>query len=96
MKIKKYEEIKYEPNRMIDEYKKDIRNLTIIVFIVAILGIIACLRGLKIATEYEVLKRENEELVKANEMKDSLISDYQENLKDLFIENQELKFGGNK
>ena len=39
------------------------------------------------------LYRENQTLLKVIEMKDSMIADLEENLKDLFIENQNLKFG---
>jgi len=60
------------------DYKKQIRILSLIIFIVAILGIIACIEGMKIATKYEALKIENNELVKANEIKNSIISDLQE------------------
>lgn len=94
MKIKKYEEVKYVAVK--NTLKRDLIITTAISIILAILGIYACIRGMKVAAECEALKRENAELVKASKMKDSVIADYEENLKDLFVENQELKFGGNR
>ena len=94
MKTKKYEEVKYVA--MKNTFKRDLVITTTIAVIMGLLGIYACIKGLKLSAEYEVLKRENEELVKVNKVKDSIIADYEENLKDLFVENQELKFGGNR
>ena len=60
------------------DYKKQIRILSLIIFIVAILGITACIEGMKVATKYEALKIENNELNKVVEMQKSIISDLQE------------------
>ena len=90
MKYKKYSEVNYIP-------VKEKRNLTI-AFIIAIILIIILNVSIIIKLSMETVKltMENQELNKVIEMKDSMISDLEENCKDLFIENQNLKFGGNR
>lgn len=75
---------------------KEKRNLYIL-FILSIIFIIAITTAvfIKLYINLIELYTENQELNKVIEMKNSQIADLEENLKDLFIENQNLKFGGN-
>lgn len=103
MKYKKYEEVKRVKNKLESEINtnfKVLRRVSIGMTIIALIISIACM---KLGIENEALMLENEDLKKgietlshAVETKDSMIADLEENCKDLFIENQNLKFGGNK
>ena len=72
MKPKKYEEVQYIPVK--NTLKRDLIITTAIAIIMGLLGIYACIRGMKVAAECEALKRENVELVKASKMKDIKIT----------------------
>ena len=92
MKPKKYEEVNYIAVKAdINKSFRFLRKVSIGMTIIALIISIACM---KLALENDSLKIENQELNKAIEMKNSQISDLEENCKDLFIENQNLKFGG--
>ena len=78
MKTKKYEEVTYIPNTTIKELKYAIHIVSGIAIIVCIVGIFIGIEHIRLATKYEALKIENNELVKVNEMKESMISDLQE------------------
>lgn len=102
MKYKKYEEVKRVKNKLESEINtnfKVLRRVSIGMTLIALIISIACM---KLGIENDALKLENEDLRTGIEVlshsietKDSMIADLEENLKDLFIENQNLKFGGN-
>lgn len=96
MKYKKYEEVKRVKNKLESEINtnfKVLRRVSIGMTIIALIISIACM---KLGIENDSLKIENAELTKAIEMKNSMISDLEENCKDLYIEIENLKFGGDK
>ena len=95
MKIKSLEEVKRQRNKLEDEIKKDFKIQTTITVILAILAIIVCFKSMKLAIDYEALKKEKEDLERITETQSSMISDLEENCKDLYIEIENLKFGGN-
>lgn len=73
-------------------------NVFMVVFMVVliILAITVCFKAMSLSIEHEALKREKEELENITEMQSSMISDLEENCKDLYIEIENLKFGGNR
>ena len=95
MKIKSLEEVKRQRNKLEDEIKKDFKIQTTITVILAILAIIVCFKSMKLAIDYEALNKEKQELEEVTEVQSSMISDLEENCKDLYIEIENLKFGGN-
>ena len=66
------------PDTTIKELKHAIHIVSGIAIIVCIVGIFMGIEHIKLATKYEALKLENAELNKAIEMKNSMISDLQE------------------
>ena len=96
MKLKKYEEVKIEPNKMLSEIKRDFKAQTIITAILVILALIICFKAWDTAVKYEALKKDKQALEDITEMQRSMISDLEENCKDLYIEIENFKFGGNK
>ena len=73
MKPKKYSEVNY----IAVKEKKKIGYTLAIIFLVSAL-FITIMDYAKLGIKYEALKIENNELLKANEIKDSIISDLQE------------------
>ena len=96
MKPKKYEEVKIEPNKMLSEIKRDYKIQTVLIVIVSILALIVCFKLMSLAIDYEALKKEKEALEDLTETQNSMIADLEENCKDLYIEIENLKFGGNE
>ena len=78
MNTKRFEEVKYQANKLGKQLKRDCKIQIIISTIVGILALIICFKSLKISVNYETLKRENIELNKVIDMKNSIISDLQE------------------
>ena len=68
----------------------------IIIAILIILALIICFMSMNLAIDYEALKRENEALEGITQMQNSIISDLEANCKNLYIEIENLKFGGNE
>ena len=68
----------------------------ILIAILIILALIVCFKSMKLAIDYEVLNKEKQALEDLTETQSSMISDLEENCKDLFIEIENLKFGGNE
>lgn len=95
MEYKKYEEVKREKNKLESEINtnfKVLRRISIaMTIIIALIISIACM---KLGIENETLILENEQLNKAIEMKNSQIADLEENCKNLYIDIENLKFGG--
>lgn len=96
MNIKKYEEVKILQDKTLNEIKRDFKAQTIITAILVILALIICFKAWDTAVKYEVLKKDKQALEDITEMQRSMISDLEENCKDLYIEIENLKVGGNK
>ena len=96
MKPKKYEEVKILQDKTLNEIKRDFKAQTIITTILVILALIICFKAWDTAVKYEALKKDKQALEDITEMQRSMISDLEENCKDLYIEIENLKVGGNK
>lgn len=98
MKPKKYEMANYIAmgDKTLNEIKRDFKAQTIITAILVILALIICFMSWDTAVKYEVLKKDKQALEEITEMQRSMISDLEENCKDLYIEIENLKVGGNK
>lgn len=95
-KIKSLEEVKILQDKTLNEIKRDFKAQTIITAILVILALIICFKAWDTAVKYEALKKEKQALEDITEMQRSMISDLEENCKDLYIEIENLKFGGNE
>ena len=95
-KIKSLEEVKMLQDKTLNEIKRDFKAQTIITAILVILALIICFMSWDTAVKYEALKKEKEALEDLTETQNSMISDLEENCKDLYIEIENLKVGGNK
>ena len=89
-------EITYIPNTTIKEIKIAVHIISAIAIIVAIIGIVVCVKYIKLGIKYEALNQEKQALEDLTETQSSMISDLEENCKDLYIEIENLKFGGNE
>lgn len=78
MNIKKYEEVKYKANKLDTDIKRAFKVLSKISIGMTIIALIISIACMKLAIENDSLKLENAELTKAIEMKNSIISDLQE------------------
>lgn len=96
MKPKKYEEVKILQDKTLNEIKRDFKAQTIITAILVILALIICFKAWDTAVKYEELKKDKQALEDITKMQRSMISDLEENCKDLYIEIENLKFGGNE
>ena len=96
MKPKKYEEVKILQDKTLNEIKRDFKAQTIITAILVILALIICFMSWDTAVKYEALNQEKQALEDLTETQNSMISYLEENCKDLYIEIENLKFGGNK
>ena len=95
MNIKKYEEVRREQNRLSDELKRDFKIQTVITVIVSILAIIVCFKAMSLAIDYEALEKEKQALEDTVEMQSSMIADLEENCRDLYVQLENERFGGN-
>ena len=95
LKIRNLEEVTRQRNKLKNEIKRDFKIQTTITVILAILAIIVCFKSMALAIDYEALKKEKQELEEVTETQSSMISDLEENCKDLYIKIENLKFGGN-
>lgn len=96
MNIKKYEEVKILQDKTLNEIKRDFKAQTIITAILVILALIICFKAWDTAVKYETLNKEKQALDDLTKTQSSMISDLEANCKDLYIEIENLKFGGNK
>ena len=96
MKPKKYEEVKILQDKTLNEIKRDFKAQTIITAILIILALIICFKAWDTAVKYEALKKDKQALEDLTEIQSSMIADLEENCKDLYIEIENLKFGGNE
>ena len=73
------------------------KESTAIVIIIAItLNIILCFSLIDLGIKFESLNKEKQALEELTETQSSMIADLEANCKDLFIEIENLKFGGNE
>lgn len=93
MKAKKYEIANYIAmgDKTLNEIKRDFKAQTIITAILVILALIICFMSWNTAVKYEALKKEKQALEDITEMQRSMISDLEENCKNLYLEIEELK-----
>lgn len=91
MKPKKYEEVKILQDKTLNEIKRDFKAQTIITAILVILALIICFMSWDTAVKYEALKKDKQALEDITEMQRSMISDLEENCKDLYIEIENMK-----
>jgi len=96
MKPKKYEEVKILQDKTLNEIKRDFKAQTIITAILVILALIICFMSWDTAVKYEALKKDKQALEDITEMQRSMISDLEENCKDLYIEIENLKIKNNE
>lgn len=88
-------EVKRTDNKFVADIKRDVNILTALAIVASIIGIIVCLYNLKLTIECEDLRQEKQALEDLTETQSSMIADLEENCKDLFVEIENLKFGGN-
>nr|DAI07357.1 MAG TPA: hypothetical protein [Bacteriophage sp.] len=95
MKPKKYEIANYIAmgDKTLNEIKRDFKAQTIITAILVILALIICFMSWDTAVKYEALKKDKQALEDITEMQRSMISDLEENCKDLYIEIENFKQG---
>lgn len=89
-------EVIRKQNKLGNEIKRDFKIQTVLIVIVSILALIVCFKLMSLAIDYEALKKEKKALEDVTEMQRSMISDLEANCKDLYIEIENLKFGGNE
>ncbi len=89
-------EITYIPDTTIKEIQIAVHIISAIAIIVAIIGIVLSANLMRLSAEYEALEREKQALEGLAEMQNSMIADLEANCKDLYIEIENLKFGGNE
>lgn len=85
-KIKSLEEVKMLQDKTLNEIKRDFKAQTIITAILVILALIICFKAWDTAVKYEALKKDKQALEDATEMQRSMISDLEENCRELCIE----------
>lgn len=93
MKPKKYEEVKILQDKTLNEIKRDFKIQTVLIIILAIMTLVVCFKSMSLAIDYEALKKEKEALEDLTETQSSMISDLEENLRDLFTQVEDLKEG---
>ena len=88
MKPKKHEIAHYIAmgDKTLNEIKRDFKAQTIITAILVILALIICFMAWDTAVKYEALKKDKKALEDITKMQRSMISDLEENCKDLYIE----------
>lgn len=86
MNIKKYEEVKILQDKTLNEIKRDFKAQTIITAILVILALIICFMSWDTAVKYEALKKDKQALEDLTEAQSSMISDLEENCRELCIE----------
>lgn len=75
---------------------RDLKGQRILIAILIILALIVCFKAMSLAIDYEALKKEKQALEDLTETQSSMISDLEANCKDLYLEIENLKFGGNE
>lgn len=95
MKPKKYEIANYIAmgDKTLNEIKRDFKAQTIITAILVILALIICFMSWDTAVKYEALKKDKQALEDITKMQRSMISDLEENCKNLYLEIENFKQG---
>ena len=95
MKPKEYEIANYIAmgDKTLNEIKRDFKIQTALIIILSIMTLIVCFKLISLAIDYEALKKDKQALEDVTEMQRSMISDLEENLKDLFTQVEDLKEG---
>ena len=70
---------------------RDLKGQRILIAILIILALIVCFKAMSLAIDYEALKKEKQSLEDLTETQSSMISDLEENCKDLYIEIENMK-----
>lgn len=98
-KIKKQAEVKVQKSKSISETIKEIQKdfviQTILIIIVSLLSLIVCFGNIRLARDYDILNQEKQELERLTETQSSMIADLEENCKDLYVQLENERFGGN-
>lgn len=76
-----------------EEIQKAFIATVILTVTLAIISIVIGFKHVELGIEYEALVQEKEGLEELTEMQSSMISDLEENCKDLFIQLEEYKYG---
>lgn len=97
MKTKKYEEVNYVAMRdtTLQEIKRDFKIQTVFMIILVILALYICFKSMILARDYDILKQEKQELERLTETQSSMIADLKDKCRDLQIELENERFGGN-
>ena len=95
-KIKSLEEVTQLRDTTLKEIKRDFNIQTVLMIILAIIALIICFKSMELAIDYEALEKEKQALEDTVEMQSSMIADLEENCKDLYIELENERFGGNE
>lgn len=85
-KIKSLEEVKILQDKTLNEIKRDFKAQTVITGILVILALIICFKAWDTAVKYEALKKDKQALEDLTEAQSSMISDLEENCRELCIE----------
>lgn len=93
MKPKEYEIANYIAmgDKKLNEIKRDFKIQTALIIILSIMTLIVCFKSMKLSVDYEEIKQEKKALEDITEMQRSMISDLEENCKDLYIEIEKSK-----
>ena len=94
-KIKSLEEVTRQRNRLSDEIKRDFKIQTAFMIILVILSLYICFKAMILARDYDILKQEKQALEDTVEMQSSMIADLEENCKDLYVQLENERYGGN-
>ena len=86
--LEKYTALK---DKTLNEIKRDFKAMTVVIIVLVILALIICFGSMKLAIDYETLNKEKRSLEELAEMQNSMITDLEENCKDLYIEIENLK-----
>ena len=79
-----------------EEIQKAFIAVVILITLFAIVLLVIGFKHVELGIEYEELQAEKEALEDLTEMQSSMIADLEANCKDLYIEIENLKFGGNE
>ena len=76
--------------------KRFFKAIIVLSLLLVIAGIVISFKHIELRIAYEKLQAKKEELEGLTETQSSMIADLEENCKDLYIEIENLKFGGNE
>lgn len=93
MKTKSLEEVNYTAlkDKTLNDIKIHFKIQTVLIVIVSILAIIVCFKAMSLAIDYEALNKEKKALEECIETQSSMISDLEENCRELYIKIENLE-----